>query len=150
MNLVGDNQYCQGEDDLDAPTRPTSNQTSLPFAKRFLPLAASFFIQSSLAVNLSYSTLWIMDGLIKARVNEGVAFSLSIMYGSLFFCLSTLLYLASGYLLYYLSNYVKPISFLFSIFYSLLLYRGFHSFNVGTICLIILCTGLQLSIANFY
>lgn len=72
------------------------------------------------------------------------------MYGSLFFCLSTLLYLASGYLLYYLSSKVKTIGCIFSLCYSLLLFKSYHLFDVGTVCAVILCTGLQLSIANFY
>jgi hypothetical protein len=71
-NLSGDNRMHLEEEEEEvkeivAATAVTEISV-IGVVKKYMPTAASLFIQSSLAVNLSYSTLWIMDGLIKKSV----------------------------------------------------------------------------------
>lgn len=105
-------------------------------------------MQSSLTVNLSYSTFWIMDGLLKRNVNESTAFTTSIMYGSMFFGISTLLYLVSGYAVHYLGTWVRIAGWAFNVCYAALLIECYLQFSVGSVCLVILLTGFQLALAN--
>lgn len=135
--------------DMGEPDTPEKQPQPKPLSKSAMfQLAASFFMQSSLTVNLSYSTFWIMDGLLKRNVHESVAFTNSIMYGSMFFGISTLLYLLSGYAVHYLGKWVYMFGWCFNLCYAALIVECYLEFSVGSVCLIILLTGLQLALAN--
>jgi hypothetical protein len=72
------------------------------------------------------------------------------MYGSMFFCISTFIYLLSGYALHYLGRWVKLVVWCFNLFYAALLIECYIGFSVGSVCIIILLTGMQLALVNAY
>lgn len=87
-----------------------------------------------------------MDGLMSKSVSEDQSFMTSVMHGAAFYCMSTLLYLGSGYVMQKIK--IKALTYVFNILYGLLLIQCYFKFSVGSICLVILLTGVQLNIAN--
>ena len=107
-------------------------------------------MQFSLLINLAYSTLWIMTGVLSANIPENRAFMQSVKMGSLYFLVSCILSYLVGYFLKYFIPRLKCIISVFSLIFGAFLILTFYNFTIEGFGACIILSGVQLALVNHY